>query len=276
MSLERNRSAGFSRAARLLPSGVVYERELAFAHLLADRAAEIAMGFYQGGFDVRTKPDSTPVTEADLAVEAMVRARLAEEFPGDAILGEEHGMAGSGSRTWVVDPIDGTKNFAAGIQIWATLLALVVDGEPVVGVVGAPALGERYGAAEGSGATLNGEPIHVSDRSSVAECLVAHASLGDWRSGRWAAGFDSLTSEAARTRGFGDFWGHVLVARGAADVMVEAELRTWDWAALAPVVREAGGRMTQLDGRAPEDHGSVLATNGAVHDEVVRLFVSPG
>src|SRR5262249_3728466 len=133
----------------------MYERELAFASSLADRAAEIAMGFYEGGFDVHIKPDSTPVTEADLAVEAMSRSALAEEFPADAVLGEEHGLAsGSGSRTWVIDPIDGTKNFAAGIQIWATLLALVEGGEPVVGVVGAPALGERYAARQGAGATL--------------------------------------------------------------------------------------------------------------------------
>ncbi|HXJ62178.1 MAG TPA: inositol monophosphatase family protein, partial [Actinomycetota bacterium] len=218
----------------------MYEPELAFALSLADRAAEIAMGFYESGFDVHVKPDSTPVTEADLAVEAMVRSRLAEEFPADAVVGEEHGAAGSGSRTWVIDPIDGTKNFAAGIQIWATLLALVVDGEPVVGVVGAPAIGERYAAAAGAGATLNGEPIHVSDRSSVADSLVCHASIGDWPGGPNAAGFDALTRGAARTRGYGDFWGHVLVARGAAEVMIEAELRVWDWAALVPVVREAG------------------------------------
>jgi histidinol-phosphatase len=250
----------------------MFDRELAVAHSLADRAAEIAMGFYGGGFDVRVKPDSTPVTEADLAVEAMIRARLAEEFPGDAIVGEEQGRAGSGSRVWVIDPIDGTKNFASGIQIWATLIALVVDGDPVVGVVGAPALGERYGAAAGAGATLNGDRIHVSDRSTVAESLVCHGSLGEWRSGPHAAGFDALTVGASRTRGFGDFWGHVVVARGAAEVMVEAELRLWDWAALVPVVREAGGRVTQVDGSAPSDHGSVLSTNGAVHDEVLGLF----
>ncbi|HEY7281462.1 MAG TPA: inositol monophosphatase family protein [Actinomycetota bacterium] len=253
----------------------MYERELAFANSLADRAAEIAMGFYRGEFEVHIKRDSTPVTEADLAVEAMIRSRLAEEFPSDAVLGEEQGLVGSGSRVWVVDPIDGTKNFAAGIQIWATLVALLVDGEPVLGVVGAPALGERYGAASGAGATLNGERIHVSDRASLGECLVAHASLGEWREGPWAPGFAALTTAAARTRGFGDFWGHVLVARGAADVMVEAELRTWDWAALAAVAREAGGALTQLDGRPPGDGGSVLTTNGVVHGEVLRLFRGP-
>jgi histidinol-phosphatase len=250
----------------------VWEPELAFANDLADRAAEIAMRFFRGGFEVEMKPDSTPVTEADLAVESMIRDRLASEFPNDAVLGEEHGMVGSGSRVWVVDPIDGTKNFAARIPIWATLVALVVDGDPVLGVVGAPALDERYSSAAGLGATWNGERIHVSDRATLEESLVTFASLGDWTEGPYAAGFDALTSGAGRTRGFGDFWGHVLVARGAADVMVERELRTWDWAALVPVVREAGGTVTQLDGAAPEDRGSLLTTNGALHDQVLGLF----
>jgi histidinol-phosphatase len=256
----------------LLPSGAMYERELQFAHSLADRAAEIAMGFYEGGFEVHRKPDATPVTEADLAVEAMVRERLAKEFPDDAVLGEEQGMEGSGGRVWVVDPIDGTKNFAAGIQIWATLLALVDGGDPVVGVAGAPALGERYAAARGSGATLNGERIHVSDRSTLDDALVSFGSIGEWRSGPFAQGFDALTTAAGRTRGFGDFWGHTLVARGAADVMVEESLHTWDWAALAVIVREAGGRMTQLDGSPLSHGGSVLTTNGALHDRVLALF----
>ena len=250
----------------------MYERELHFAHSLADRAADIAMGFYEGGFEIRQKSDSTPVTEADLAVEAMVRQLIAEEFPGDAVLGEEHGRTGSGGRLWVIDPIDGTKNFAAGIQIWGTLLALVVDDEPVVGVVGAPALGERYGAAAGSGATLNGERIHVSDRSTLKESLVSFAGLSDWRTGPFVRGFDELMSAAGRTRGFGDFWGHVLVARGAVDVMIEAALNTWDWAALAVIVREAGGRMTQLDGSPLADKESVLTTNGVLHDAVVAMF----
>ncbi len=173
---------------------------------------------------------------------------------------------------WVVDPIDGTKNFAARIPVWATLVALVVDGQPVVGVAGAPALGERYSAAAGLGATYNGERIHVSDTASVSDALVTHASLADWRAGPYAAGFEALTSGAARTRGYGDFWGHMLVARGAAEVMVERELRTWDWAALVPVIREAGGVATQIDGSAPADRGSFLTTNAALHDEVVGLF----
>ena len=253
----------------------MYERELAFAHSMADQAADVAMGFYEGGFTVRSKPDSTPVTEADLAVEAMLRERLAEEFSSDAVHGEEHGLVGSGRRVWVLDPIDGTKNFAAHVQIWGTLIALMVDDEPVVGVVGAPALGERYGAAKGAGATCNGSPIHVSDTASLDAAFVSFAGLGDWRSGPYAGGFEALGSAAARTRGFGDFWGHMLVARGAVDAMVEESLHLWDWAALAVIVREAGGRTTRLDGGPLAEGSSVLTTNGLLHDEVVRLFPAP-
>jgi len=142
----------------------------------------------------------------------------------------------------------------------------------VVGVVGAPAIGERYSAAAGEGATWNGERIHVSDRASLADSLVSFASIGDWRTGPEAAGFDALTASAGRTRGFGDFWGHALVARGAVDVMLERQLRTWDWAALVTIVREAGGAITRLDGGPLADHGSVVTTNGALHDEVLGLF----
>jgi histidinol-phosphatase len=252
----------------------MYERELELAHSMADRAAEIAMDFYEGGFAVMTKPDSTPVTEADLAVEAMLRERLGEEFPDDAVLGEEHGLAGSGRRVWVLDPIDGTKNFAARVPIWGTLIALMVDDEPVVGVVGSPALGERYGGAAGLGATCNGSTIHVSEQAALEEAFVSFAGLGDWRSGPYPGGFEALGAAAARTRGFGDCWGHMLVARGAVDVMVEESLHVWDWAALAPIVREAGGRMTTLDGGPLAEGSSVLTTNGLLHDEITRLFRS--
>jgi histidinol-phosphatase len=249
----------------------VYERELAFANEVADRAAEVAMGFFRGEFEVRLKPDATPVTEADLAVEAMIRERLAREFPRDAVLGEEQGLAGDAPRVWVVDPIDGTKNFASGIQIWATLIALVDDGEPVLGLASAPALGERYAATRGGGATLNGHPIRVSSRTDVDGAFVTFGGLDGFRRSRWA-GLERIVDLAGRTRGFGDFWGHMLVARGATDVMLEPELRTWDFTALAVIVREAGGRMTQLDGSPLADRGSALTTNGALHDRVVELL----
>jgi histidinol-phosphatase len=250
----------------------VYDEELAFAQELADAADEISTSLFGTDLEVRAKPDESPVTEADVRIEAMIRERVHERFPNDGVLGEEGGAeagASDSARRWIVDPIDGTKNFADGIQIWATLIALGVDERPVVGVVSAPALRERYAAVVGGGATLNGAAIRVSRADRVSRALVVHGSLVDWLDGGWAEGVQQLAREARRTRGFGDFWGHMLVARGAAEVMLEAELNTWDFAAVQVVVEEAGGRMTQLDG-SPVEHGkSVLSTNGLLHDEIV-------
>lgn len=250
----------------------MWEPELEFANELADRAAEIGLGFFGGEFEISHKADFTPVTEADLAIEEMIRAAITERFPGDAILGEEHGLEGESERVWVVDPIDGTKNFADGIQVWATLIALVIHDHPTVGVVSAPALGERYEAARGCGAWLDGEPIHVSDEDMLRRSFVLHGGVGDWLRGPWSGPFHDLVTGVRRTRGMGDFWGHMLVARGAADIMVEMELRSWDTSAVQVVVEEAGGRMTQLDGSPIADRGSALSTNGLLHDEVVARF----
>ncbi len=248
----------------------MYDVELAFANELADRAADIALGIFGGEFEVRHKADHTPVTEADLAIEAMVREAITDRFPGDAILGEEGGLAGEeGGREWVIDPIDGTKNFADGIQIWGTLIALLESGRPVVGVASAPGLSERYEAAAGAGARLNGAPIHVSEDPDLREALLAFGGLEVWVDGEHREAFADLVLTVRRTRGIGDFWGHMLVARGAADIMIEPELRVWDWAALSPIVQEAGGRMTTFAGRPLEDRGSVLTTNGALHKEML-------
>lgn len=247
----------------------MFEQELAFANELADRAAGIALELFRGTFEVRIKTDESPVTEADLAIEDMVRRAINDRYPNDAVLGEEGGLHEGGDRRWIVDPIDGTRNFADGVQVWATLIALAVGDEPVLGVVSAPALGERYAARTGDGASLNGVPIHVSRADRLSRAFVVHGQMGDWLEGPYAGPVQDLVREARRDRGFGDFWGHALVARGSADVMVEAELNTWDFAALQVIVREAGGRMTQFDG-APVAHGrSVLTTNGRLHDEVV-------
>jgi histidinol-phosphatase len=254
----------------------MFEQELAFANELADRADEISMSLFRGDFEVMRKPDQTPVTEADLRIEEAIRKQLAARFPGDAVLGEEGGLeaGGESDRVWVIDPIDGTKNFAGRIQIWGTLIALMVGDEPVLGVASAPALGERYAAAPGIGATLNGEPISVSDRDGFPEALISFGGLKEWQDGPQAGALTELVRRSGRTRGFGDFWGHMLVARGSADVMVEESLRTWDWAAIAPIVREAGGRITQLEGSPLADRAGVLTTNGILHDAIVDLFKS--
>jgi histidinol-phosphatase len=245
------------------------EEELAFANEVADEAGRIAMTYFRGSFDVRTKADQTPVTEADLAIEAMVRAAVRDRFPLDALLGEESGAEGRAARRWIVDPIDGTRNFADGIQVWATLLALAIDERPVLGVVNAPALGERYEAVRSGGARMNGEPISVSRAERIPGAAVLHAGLAGWIDGDDAPGLLSLLREARRTRAFGDFWGHMLVARGSADVCFEPELATWDWAAIQVVVEEAGGRMTTFDGSPLAHGGSVVTTNGVLHEEVV-------
>jgi histidinol-phosphatase len=249
-----------------------YADELRFAHDLADEAAEVGLRFFRGDFEVQRKADMTPVTEADLAIERLVRERIAARYPDDAVLGEEGGLQGEGSRVWVIDPIDGTKNFAARIQVWGTLIALMDSGRPVVGVIGAPALGERYGAAAGEGVTLNGEPIHVSHVDDLTEAFVCSSGSKDWITGTLADPYREIAGRAARTRAFGDFWGHMLVARGSADVMLEPALRTWDWAALQPIVEEAGGRITALDGGPLVDHGSAMTSNGALHDGLVAVF----
>jgi histidinol-phosphatase len=254
----------------------VFEEEIGFAHELADRASEIALSFFGGSFEVREKPDRSPVTEADIQIERTIREAVHGHYPTDGVLGEEGGLEGEGSdRRWVVDPIDGTKNFADGVQIWATLIALVVGGEPVVGVVSAPAIGERYDAVTGSGARLNGEPIHVSRADRIGRSAILHSSIGGWIDGPYREPLLDLLRESRRDRGFGDFWGHMLVARGSADVMFEPELATWDFAALQVVVTEAGGRVTQFDGSPVLHGGSVLTTNGVLHDELVARLV-PG
>jgi histidinol-phosphatase len=247
----------------------MYEQELSFANELANEADRIALSFFGGSFEVREKADRTPVTEADIAIENAMRAALHERFPSDGFLGEEGGSEGDASRRWIVDPIDGTKNFADGVQLWSTLIAFAVDAVPVVGVVSVPVIGERYEAARGHGARLNGEAIHVSRVDTVSRAFVLFGGMADWLDGPDAHGVQQVMRMARRTRGFGDAWAHMLVARGSADVMIERELNTWDWAAVDVVVEEAGGTMSQLDG-SPLAHGrSVLSTNGVLHDEIV-------
>jgi histidinol-phosphatase len=246
----------------------VLERELAFAHEVADRAAEISMSYFLGEFEVQQKADLSPVTQADLEVETAIREMIADRFPADAVTGEEHGAA-TGDRVWIVDPIDGTRNFADGVPIWATLLALQVDGRSELGLIAAPALGERYEAVRGQGARWNGRDLRVSERK-LDDAFMVYSSVDDWVERDRHAAFMGLVREARRTRGFGDFWGHMLVARGAADFMLEPALRLWDWAPIAVIVEEAGGRVTTFEGDPPSDGSSIISSNAVLHDEVLR------
>jgi histidinol-phosphatase len=244
--------------------------DLALALRLADAADAITLDRFRAqDLRVDAKPDLTPVSDADLAVEKAVRELLAQERPDDAVLGEEHGVTGSGPRQWVVDPIDGTKNFVRGAPVWASLVALLVDGRVEVGVVSAPALARRWWAARGEGAFLNGERIRVSTVATLADAFLSYSSLTGWAERSRLDGVLELSEIAWRTRAFGDFWSHVLVAEGAVDASFEPEVSLWDLAPLQVIVEEAGGRFTSLDGEARPDGGSVVCSNGLLHDEVL-------
>ena len=224
---------------------------------------------------VETKPDLTPVTEADRAVEVMIRERLSAARPGDAMVGEEFGTTGDGARRWIVDPIDGTKGFARGIPVWATLIALEADGELVAGVVSAPALGARWSAARGRGARRDGTEIAVSRVARIEDAHLAYDSVDAFESVGLDGEFLALARRCWRVRGFGDFWAHMLVADGSIDIAVEVGgLAVWDLAAIAVVVEEAGGRCTDLGGAPRIDGGDVISTNGLLHDEVVAAFAT--
>ncbi|MPZ88318.1 MAG: histidinol phosphatase [Nitriliruptorales bacterium] len=241
---------------------------------IAEEADEISLRHFRGGVEPVAKADGSPVTVADRDVEALVRRRLAEQFPDHALLGEEQGgRLDSSQPTWVIDPIDATKNFMRGIPVYATLISLVVDGEPMVGVASAPAMGERWDAARRLGTRRNGKPVQVSGITELGDAHVLHGGL-DWfrkRPQDWAL-LGELADRAWRTRGFGDFWMHLLVAGGMADVAVERDLRPWDIAAVACIVTEAGGRLTGWDGGSALATGQALSTNAHLHAEMLTLL----
>jgi histidinol-phosphatase len=247
--------------------------DLVLALELADLADAITLErFRASDLVVETKPDLTPVTEADRAVEQALRKRIAEERPGDGVVGEEFGADGGGETRWILDPIDGTKNYLRGIPVFATLIAVERGGALTVGVVSAPALHRRWWAARGEGAFADGRPIRVSRVADLADAVLAYASLPSWEEHGLGDRFMELARRCWRTRGFGDFWCHMLVAEGAADLAAEPEVALWDLAAVQVVVEEAGGRLTDLGGAARADGGSVVTTNGLLHDRVLAAL----
>lgn len=259
--------------------------ELAFALEMAELGGRTAMEHYRSSPQARRKADGTWVTEADHAAERTVRARISDAWPEHNVFGEEQGLSAAqggpaieGAPTWVIDPIDGTNNFMAEIPIWATLVAFRVGEANVLGVACAPPLGETYDAALGRGARLNGEPIRVASIDRLADAFVVSSGLEAFHRRGLGDFLAALTSQTFRSRGFGDFWGHMLVARGAAHIMVETRLALWDIAALEPIVTEAGGRITRLDGSSWREAGSCLTTCGSVHEEVLALLqaTAPG
>jgi histidinol-phosphatase len=258
-----------------------YDDDLRFAHVLADSADDITSRRFRAlDLRVETKPDLTPVSDADRAAEESLRNLLRRARPRDAVLGEESGRTGSGPRCWVIDPIDGTKNYVRGVPVWATLVGLLDGDEVVVGVVTAPALGRRWWATVGGGAwtgrsLAKASRCQVSGVSKLSDASFSYSGIGGWAKKDRLDGFLSLAKSVWRTRAFGDFWSHMMVAEGAVDISAEPEVSLWDLAALQVIVQEAGGRFTDLSGVATPHGGSVVCTNGNLHEEVLDLL-SPG
>jgi histidinol-phosphatase len=245
-----------------------------------DEADAIAMRHFRHDLEVTRKPDSTFVTQADTAVERLIRERIANAFPDHGVVGEEYGTEASGATTrWYVDPIDGTHNYLRGVPLFATLLAVERDGELQAAAISAPALAQRWHAWRGGGAWTAGgargptpQRIRASSIDAIEEAQVLYASAIDIEASGLAPGFRTLLGRAWRERGFGDFWGYTLVAESAAEVMVEPDLSPWDAAAPFLLVEEAGGRVTDFDGRRSVHNRTFLASNGRLHDEVLRIL----
>jgi histidinol-phosphatase len=274
-------------------SSIDLQDDLALAHALADLADAISLDRYQAqDLVITTKPDNTPVTDADRAVETAIREALATHRQTDGLVGEEFGSdKGTSGRYWVIDPIDGTKNFMRGVPTWATLIALVnVDAsgveEVVVGIASAPALARRWSAAKGLGAYVRfnsgsaddlweefdasstEKKISVSKVGQLSDASISYSDFVGW--GDRLEPFQKMLANAWRTRGIGDFWSHMLVAEGAVDVAIEPSLAVWDMAALDIIVREAGGAFTNTAGQNGPFGGSGVSTNGLLHNAVIN------
>ena len=258
-----------------------YNDDLRLAHVLADQVDALTLArFGAQDLQVDTKPDLTPVTDADRSAEDLLRSQLAHTRSRDAVIGEERGSTGHSTRQWVLDPIDGTKNYVRGVPVWATLIGLVEDGQVVMGVVSAPALRRRWWAAQGQGAwtgtsLMKARRIQVSRVADLEHASLSYSSLDGWLHHGRGGQFLELQSRFWRTRAFGDFWSYMLVAEGAVDAACEPELALHDMAALVAVVEEAGGRFTSLTGAQGPWGGNALATNGLLHQDVLDALDWP-
>ena len=253
--------------------------DLTLALELADLADELTMQRYRAtDLVIETKPDLTPVTESDKAVEQALRSRLADARPDDVVVGEEFGESaprpGSPARRWIIDPIDGTKSYVRGMPTWSTLLALEVDGSVELGVVAMPAFGRRWWASRGGGAFADGSLIQVSRVPDLASAQMCWGGIEEWDEiGRLDA-ILAVGRRCWRSRGIGDAWQYMLVAEGVAEMACDPQVKLWDLAAPKIIVEEAGGRFTDFAGVARADGGNGLATNGLVHDEVLAILTA--
>lgn len=258
-----------------------FDDDLRLAHVLADAVERFTLeSFRSDALDVRFKDDGTLVSQADTHTEELLRHQLSRTRPRDVVQGEELPTTGHGNRRWILDPIDGTVNYVRGVPVWATLIGLVVDDEPVMGLVAAPALNRRWWAATGSGAWTGrslsrATRIGVSDTSRIEHSSLSFSDVSSWLDHPRREGFLDLASRCWRTRAYGDFWSHVLVAEGAVDAAVETGLAVHDMAALAPIVTEAGGRFTDLDGADGPFGSSAVSSNGALHHDILAQLSEP-
>ncbi len=246
-----------------------YETAVATAH----RAGQVALRYFETALTVEWKGDHSPVTVADRETEQVLRIALQQAFPGDGFLGEEYGEAPSttGYR-WVLDPIDGTRSFVRGIPLWGVLVGLEYKGELIAGVVEAPAIRQTYRALRGDGAFHNDKAIHVSEEGDLSKALLFYSSLSWFLKAGREADFLELVRGTDRQRGYGDFYGFVLVAQGAGEIMVEHGVHVWDVAAIQPIVEEAGGRFSDWDGRPDVHRPDVIVSNGKLHDRALAIL----
>ena len=246
-----------------------YERAIE----LTRRACQVAMRYYDGDVHVEYKGDSSPVTVADRETEQALRSSLQEAFPGDGFLGEEYGdTPGSTGYRWILDPIDGTRSFVRGIPLWATLVGLEYKGEPIAGVCECATLGHTYHALRGGGAYRNDRRIRVSDQADLSKSLVYYSSLSWFLKAGKEQNFLDLVRASERQRGYGDWYGFMLVAQGSGEIMVEHGVHAWDVAALIPIVEEAGGKMTDWDDGRDIHRPDALATNGVLHPQALAIL----
>jgi len=251
--------------------------DLALALRLADIADKISLARFRAlDLHVESKPDRSPVTDADRAVELAIKEVLATERPQDGIVGEEFGVSGSDSRKWIIDPIDGTANYMRGVPVWATLIALSVNGKPVVSVVSSPAMGRRWWAAPGTAQTsdIDGSvrDLKVSAVAELENASLSYNNLQLWDTHGYLEQLLALSRTVWRTRAYGDFYSYMLLAEGSVDVVSEHDLKLYDIAALVPIVENAGGRFSAIDGELTEESSSVLATNGLLHEPTLGMF----
>lgn len=252
--------------------------DLALALTLADAADAVSLSRFRAlDLQVESKPDLTPVSDADREVEQVLRGALAIERPTDSVLGEEFGTVGTSSRRWVIDPIDGTKAFVRGVPVWATLIALMDGDAVIVGVASAPALGRRWWAAQGMGAftrDVDGSErqLTVSKVSKLSDAWLSYSTGRSWAEFNLQTGFDALTHSVWHTRAYGDFWSHLMVAEGAIDLAAEPVVEIYDVAAIDIIVREAGGTFTGTDGQPGPQRRSVLTSNGLLHQQALDVL----